>query len=189
MGHISSPVAAGFITLTGLAAGVRLLASRGAEPCKIVTEASRIFWEIAPDNAFAPLFCARIDSVHRRLTFTQAGDQTCLVWRKAGHKQQMLAPNAAMLGLTANGFSRQNELPFEPGDALLAMTEEIGQIVTSQMVEQAMLLRTRDIPSWLMQVTEDETHADRAVIAARLKLPEAESRLERTEQMALACTA
>jgi len=190
VGSVALPGAAGFIAVTGLAAGIQSLAARGGEPRDIVEEANRIFWEITSESAFAPLFCARIDAARRRLVFTHAGDQTCLVMRGRDRKLQVLESNAPMLGLCLDGACAQREVTFEPGDTLLTMTEGIAESVPAPTMREAMLLRTRDIPCRLMEVSEGKTTADRAVVAARLKDPETERpHFERKEQLVVASAA
>jgi serine phosphatase RsbU (regulator of sigma subunit) len=190
LGHIALPGAAGFIAATGLAAGIRTLAAKGAEPREIVEEANRIFWEITSENSFAPLFCAAVDAGHRRLIYTQAGNQTCVIVHARDRRLQLLESNAAMLGLCLGGQCTQREVRFEPGDTLLALSEGIGEIAPLEMLRDALQLRTRDIPSHLIAATHGKARADRAVVAARLRHPQVEGpHREKAERLVLTTAA
>jgi serine phosphatase RsbU (regulator of sigma subunit) len=113
---------AGPILMSGLQTTLHSLGTRGSDLPGMLAELNRIMWNIAPERTFATLFCARILPRDGLLHYVNAGHEAALLWR-AGGRTERLEPHAPVLGLSRHSQFRRRTVRFEPGDALIALTE------------------------------------------------------------------
>ena len=166
IGNVGLTGTAGAILRTGVQTARRILAARGAELPDLAAEANRMLWEIAPDDAYATMFSARIGRRPGQLEYTSAGHQAALIVRNTGHVAR-LEPNAAVLGLSRTSVYRPRTVAFEPGDTLIAVSDGVSEIMNYQDTPR---IRARELPARIIREVELSTgpgSIDRTVIVVR----------------------
>lgn len=157
IGNVAATGAPGCVLMTGLQACLRSLGHRGVELPDLFREANRMFWDIAPENAHATLFSARVDPGCEQLHYVNAGHQTSLIVRRSGRADR-LEPNAAVLGLSRGSAYRQRTVAFGPGDTLIALSDGIAEpafeTVLIRMVQQDRHLSVRELPTRIIGLVE-----------------------------------
>jgi hypothetical protein len=186
IGNVATEGSPGCILMTGLQACLRSLGRRGVELPDLLADLNRMFWETAPENAYAELFCAHIDPRGERLSFINAGHRTSLIVRSSGRIER-LEPNAAVLGLGRGTVYRQRTVSFEPGDTLIALSDGITEPgcdrAMIEMVQPGRGTRVHELPARILEMLKEmlkpdlvEASAgpqvfDRTVVVVRFKGP------------------
>ena len=157
IGDVAAGGSPGCILMTGLQVCLRSLGRRGVELPDLFGEANLMFWDIAPENALATLFSARVNPGREQLHYVNAGYQTSLIVRHGGTADR-LEPNAPVLGLSRGSAYRQQTVPFEPGDTLIAVsdgiTEPAREAALIRMVQHDQGLRVRELPARIIDLVE-----------------------------------
>jgi sigma-B regulation protein RsbU (phosphoserine phosphatase) len=182
IGNVAVAGHSGAILMTGVQACLQSLGRHGVELPELFGEVNRMFWEIAPENASATLFSARVCPVREQLLYINAGHQTSLIVRRSGRVDR-LEPNAPVLGLSRGSAYRQRTAPFEPGDTLIA----VGDAITEQamgtdiaaceaalirMVQQDRGVKVRELPARMIDWIESFAGAqvlDRTVVVVHFR--------------------
>jgi hypothetical protein len=119
----------GSILRTGLQAHFRALAARSTPLSQLLSEGNQMFWDIAPEQTHASIFCAHIDTERRLLRYVNAGDQRVLLLKSWGGVEY-LQPNAAVLGLSRKSEYRERCNRFAPGTTLIALSNGLLDSLT-----------------------------------------------------------
>lgn len=175
IGNVSTAGSPGCILLTGLQAYLRSLGQRGVDLRDLFNEANRMFWEIAPENAYATLFSARVDPGREQLQYVNAGHQNSLIVRRSGRLDR-LEPNAPVLGLSRRSAYRQRTVSFRPGDTLIGLSDGVAEPAREsaliEMVQHDRGLRVRELPARIIDLVEsiaDPRVPDRTVVVVHYK--------------------
>jgi serine phosphatase RsbU (regulator of sigma subunit) len=164
IGNVAVTGHSGAILMTGVQACLQSLGRHGVGLPELFGEVNRMFWEIAPENACATLFSARVCPGREQLLYINAGHQTSLIVRCSGRVDR-LEPNAPVLGLGRGSAYRQRTAPFEPGDTLVAVGDAITQPAIGtdsavceaaliRMVQQNRGVRVRELPARIIDLIE-----------------------------------
>jgi len=164
IGNVAVAGSTGSILMTGVQTCLRSLGRHGVELPELFCEVNRMFWDIAPEDAFATLFSARVFPGRKQLRYINAGHQTSLVVRHNGRVDR-LEPNAPLLGLSWRSTYCQRTTPFEPGDTLIAVGDAIAEPVIGmdiaacetaviRMVQQDHGVRVRELPARVIDLIE-----------------------------------
>jgi serine phosphatase RsbU (regulator of sigma subunit) len=164
IGNVAVSGHSGSMLMTGVQACLRSLGRHGVELPELFAEINRMFWEIAPEDACATLFSARVCPGRGRLLNINAGHQASLIVRRNGRVDR-LEPNAPALGLSRGSVYRQRTAPFEPGDTLFAVGDAITDLAIGtdiaaceaeliRMVHQDRGLRVRELPARMINLIE-----------------------------------
>jgi serine phosphatase RsbU (regulator of sigma subunit) len=182
IGNVAVAGHSGSILMTGIHACLQSLGRHGVELPELLAEVNRMFWEIAPESAWATLFSARVCPRREQLLYINAGHQTSLIVRHSGRVDR-LEPNAPVLGLSRGGAYRQRTTPFEPGDTLVAVGDAITELAIGtdiaaceaaliRMVQQGRGLRVRELPARMINLIESFAGAqalDRTVVVVHFR--------------------
>jgi serine phosphatase RsbU (regulator of sigma subunit) len=164
IGNVAVTGHSGSILMTGLQACLQSLGRHGVDLPELFGEVNRMFWEIAPENAYATLFSARVCPGREQLFYINAGHQTSLIVRRTGRVDR-LERNAPVLGLSRGSVYRQRTAPFEPGDTLIAVGDAITEparwtdiaaceAALIRMVQQDHGVRVRELPARIIGLIE-----------------------------------
>jgi serine phosphatase RsbU (regulator of sigma subunit) len=182
IGNVAVAGHSGAILMTGVQACLQSLGRHGVELPELFGEVNRMFWEIAPENASATLFSARVCPGREQLLYINAGHQTSLIVRHCGRVDR-LEPNAPVLGLSRGSAYRQRTAAFEPGDTLIAVGDAITEPATGtniaaceatliRMVQQDRGVRVRELPARMINLIESFAGAqvfDRTVVVVHFR--------------------
>jgi hypothetical protein len=75
------------------------------ELCKLMHHLNRMIWQLAPDNFFATMFCARIDVDTREMHYVNAGHDRAVLLRADKKRALTLHSTGAVLGLSTSTSS------------------------------------------------------------------------------------
>jgi phosphoserine phosphatase RsbU/P len=157
IGNVATTGNPGCILMTGLQACLRSLSHCGVELPDLVREVNQMFWTIAPENAQATLFSARVDPYCERLRYVNAGYQTSFIVRRNGRLDR-LEPNAAVLGLSRRSAYPQRTIPFGPGDTLIALSDGITEAAREEalieLIRQGRAQRAFELPARIIDLVE-----------------------------------
>jgi hypothetical protein len=182
IGNVAVAGYSGSILMTGVRACLQSLGRHGIELPDLFGEVNRMFWEIAPENACATLFSARVCPGREQLLYINAGHQVSLIVRRNGRVER-LEPNAPVLGLSRRSVYRQRTASFEPGDTLIAVGDgitepAIGTDIAAceaaliRMVQQDRGVRVRELPTRMIGLIESfagEQVLDRTVVVVHFR--------------------
>jgi hypothetical protein len=182
IGNVAAAGHSGSILMTGVQACLQSLGRHGIELPNLFGELNRMFWAIAPENASATLFSARVCPGREQLFYINAGHQTSLIVRRNGRVER-LEPNAPVLGLSRGSAYRQNTTPFEPGDTLVAVGDAITELAIGKdiavceaalirMVQHNRGQRIRELPARMINLIESFAGAqalDRTVVVVHFR--------------------
>jgi hypothetical protein len=182
IGNVAVAGYSGSILMTGVQACLQSLGRHGVGLPELFGEVNRMFWEIAPENASATLFSARVYPARKQLIYINAGHQTSLIVKRSG-RVDWLEPNAPVLGLSRRSVYCQRTAPFEPGDTLIAVGDAItepaiGKDVAAcdaaliRMVQQDRGVRVHELPARTIDLIESFAGAqalDRTVVVVHFR--------------------
>ena len=188
IGNVPVAGISGSILMTALKTLIRSGAHHRFDLADLVAEMNRSFWQTDSDSAVAPLFAARIIAGGRRLEYVNAGYQTAFIVR-AGGPIDRLERNSPALGLNSRSDYRERTIRFQPGDILIAASDgvveaarpegnELGEAGLLQIIRNQAWVRTRDLPSRLLDAVEafaGKGRVDRTVIAVSYRNEESVS--------------
>ena len=90
---------------------------------------NRALCDLASDGSLTTLFCACIDPLRRVLRYLSAGHESALLYRANGWRARRLEATGTVLGLSSRTVFRQHTVGLSPGDALIAFTGGVTDIV------------------------------------------------------------
>jgi phosphoserine phosphatase RsbU/P len=183
VGEVSGKSIPAAIITAGLQASLRALGHDGRlDIAVLLGELNHLVWRVSPDNFFATMFCASVDSARRELHYSNAGHEPPLLIRKS-RAPIRLETTGTVLGLSTRSVYGEAAIRLEPGDVLVAATNGITELLDQaepEGYEQTVLKVVRDHPdgsssdlverilhavSALAQDTEPEN--DRTVVVVR----------------------
>jgi sigma-B regulation protein RsbU (phosphoserine phosphatase) len=88
---------------------------------------NRMVWQLAPDNFFATMFCARVDVATGEMHYVNAGHDRAVLLRANEKRPITLNSTGAVLGLSARTVFERRTIRLEPGDTLVAVTDGITE--------------------------------------------------------------
>jgi len=168
------------ILLSGIRAWLRVLGGAcSGVLSNAVEQLNRLVYEVAPEGFYGALFCARVDPVHRRLDYVNAGHEPALLVRANGQRVLPLENTGTLLGLTARAQHRHRSVTLEPGDVLLAFTEGIsdacdGEAGVLRLLREYPYARAGDLVAHIMEASCGvPTPQDRTAAVVRFTAPAA----------------
>jgi sigma-B regulation protein RsbU (phosphoserine phosphatase) len=180
------------IMMAALQGSLRPLAScLDCDIRRLVHTSNRMVWELAPDNLFVTMFCARIDVARREIRYVNAGHDRAILLR-AGHQHVVrLESTGAVLGLSPSSIFNVRVLRFEPGDTLVAVTDGIVEacLSNSRSLDRTLLdaarecvfSSARDLAERIIEMTQRQNEDagrvpdDKTVVVVRRVRDSAES--------------
>jgi sigma-B regulation protein RsbU (phosphoserine phosphatase) len=93
----------------------------------IVQRLNRCMYEISPDNAYATLFYAHLDPLHRRLHYVNAGHEPALLIRGESDRVIHLESTGTVLGMFCQAAYKERSVALESGDTLVIFTDGISE--------------------------------------------------------------
>ena len=128
IGDVSGKGVPAAIIMAGLQASLRALSLSGAQRVSsLVRDLNRMVWQVAPDNFFVTLFCARIDCTRGELHYVNAGQEPPLLIRSDGDTVVRLDSTGAVLGLSTRSAYEQRTVHLGHGDVLVAATDGVTE--------------------------------------------------------------
>jgi len=183
VGNVSGKSIPGAIIAAGLQASLRALGHGGRlDVAALLGELNHLVWRVSPDDFFATMFCARVDSARRELQYANAGHEPPLLIHK-NCAPVRLETTGTVLGLSRRSAYRQATIRLEAGDVLVAATDGMTEVLDQaepEGYEETVLKAIRNHPdgsssdlvehilqavSTLAQNTEAEN--DRTVVVVR----------------------
>jgi hypothetical protein len=126
IGDVSGKGVPSAMIMAALQGSLRALESSvGFEICKVMQNLNRMVWQLAPDNFFASMFCARIDVDKREMHYVNAGHDRAVLLRADKKRALTLHSTGAVLGLSTRAAFERRSIRLEPGDTLVAVTDGI----------------------------------------------------------------
>ncbi len=127
VGDVSTRGISSAIIMAGLQASLRAfgLSNRG-RISSLVHDLNRMVCDLSPDDFYATMFSARIDTLRHKMQYVNAGHEPPLLIR---HKEEValeLETTGTVLGLSSRTSYRERSIRLEPGDLLVAVSEERG---------------------------------------------------------------
>jgi sigma-B regulation protein RsbU (phosphoserine phosphatase) len=178
-------------TLAGLQAFLRGLTRhhRGGLAA-IVRDLNRTMYEISPNNFYASLFYAWIDTARGRLHYVNAGHGTVLLLSRTNPRLRRMENTGTVLGLSLRVGYDQRTLDLEPGDLLLAVTDGVTDALSDEEIVRILDDHAQARPIDLVnQVLDDASGLeDCTALAVRFKGRAATPVIE-DDAVELVCTA
>lgn len=148
----------------------------------VVHELNRAVCQISPEDFYATLFYASLDTNRRQLDYVNAGHEPALLVRKQGGRAKRLESTGTVLGLTSRAAYKQRRISLEPGDILVAFTDGVSEALDPQgselrdtgilnVVRQHPDARSTDMVHYIMDATGRSSADDRTVVVVRLLPP------------------
>ena len=94
---------------------------------QLMDNLNRMVWQLAPDNFFASMFCARVDVATGEMHYVNAGHDRAVLLRAGEKRAITLNSSGAVLGLSARTVFERRTIRLEPGDTLVAVTDGITE--------------------------------------------------------------
>jgi serine phosphatase RsbU (regulator of sigma subunit) len=128
IGDVSGKGVPSALIMAAVQGSLRALVSHmDFELCKLMHNLNRMVWELAPDNFFASMFCARVDVATGEMHYVNAGHDRAVLLRADKKRAITLNSTGTVLGLsTRTGFD-QRTIRLEPEDTLVAVTDGITE--------------------------------------------------------------
>lgn len=95
---------------------------------KLMHNLNRMVWQLAPDNFFATMFCARVDVETGEMSYVNAGHDRAILIRADKKRAITLNSTGTVLGLSARTVFEQQTIRLQPGDTLVAVTDGITEV-------------------------------------------------------------
>jgi hypothetical protein len=137
VGESSLLLSIGDVSGKGLASAIIMAAVQGSlralESCmdfeisKLLHNLNRMIWQLAPDNVFATMFCARIDVARREMQYVNAGHDRAVLLRAGQMRAIMLKSTGGVLGLSTRTAFERRTIRLHPGDTLVVVTDGITE--------------------------------------------------------------
>jgi len=127
VGDVSTRSIPSAIIMAGLQASLRAFGLRGrGRVSSLVRDLNRMVCDLSPDDFYATMFYARIDAMRRKMQYVNAGHEPPLLIRNKEQVAVELETTGTVLGLSSRTSYRERSLSLEPGDLLVAVSEERG---------------------------------------------------------------
>lgn len=84
--------------------------------------------QLAPDNFFATMFCARVDVDTGEMNYVNAGHDRAVLLRADKKRTITLNSTGTVLGLSVRTVFEQRTIRLQPGDTLVAVTDGITEV-------------------------------------------------------------
>jgi sigma-B regulation protein RsbU (phosphoserine phosphatase) len=112
----------------------------------LVGDLSHMVWELSPDNFYATMFCARVDSARSELEYVNAGHDRAILVVDNATRAINLESTGTVLGLNPHTAFEQRTIRLAPGDILVAVTDGITDAIDGEEEdpEQTVLAAVRE---------------------------------------------
>lgn len=112
---------------------------------KLMQNLDRMIWELAPDNFFATMFCARIDVSRQEMQYVNAGHDRAILLKRDHTRVLTLQSTGAVLGLSTKTVLQMRTVRLDPGDTLVVVTDGICESpdLEGPALERVLLDRAR----------------------------------------------
>ncbi|MDP9113320.1 MAG: SpoIIE family protein phosphatase [Acidobacteriota bacterium] len=184
IGDVSGKGVPAAIIMAGVQASLRALGlNHRGRISELIGNLNQMVWQLSPDNFYATLFCARIDSGRRELHYVNAGHDRAVLLRHRTKRAIPLECTGTVLGLSTKSVYEERTVQLEPGDVLVAITDGIIEAENSDgcMLDEKVVLAAvrdhQDVPSselagHIMQAVETFTEGavpvdDRTVVVVQ----------------------
>jgi sigma-B regulation protein RsbU (phosphoserine phosphatase) len=128
IGDVSGKGVASAIIMAAVQGSLRALEScMDCEICKLVHNLNRMVWQLAPDNFFATMFCARVDVAKGQMQYVNAGHDRAILLRADKMHPITLNSTGGVLGLSTRTVFERRTIRFQAGDTLVAVTDGITE--------------------------------------------------------------
>jgi sigma-B regulation protein RsbU (phosphoserine phosphatase) len=128
IGDVSGKGVPSAIIMAAVQGSLRALESSvDFELCKLMYNLNRMVWQLAPDNFFATMFCARVDVDTREMHYVNAGHDRAILLRAGTKRPVTLYSTGPVLGLSTRTVFERRTIRLEPGDTLVAVTDGITE--------------------------------------------------------------
>ncbi len=189
IGDVSGKGVASAIIMAAVQGSLRALEScMDFKICKLMHNLNRMVWQLAPDNFFATMFCARVDVATREMQYVNAGHDRAILFRADKKRAITLKTTGGVLGLSTRTVFERRTIRFEAGDTLVVVTDGITEAadmggngfdrtILNGMHERANE-SARDLAEYIMRVAQrhsEDAEAppdDKSVIVVR-RMPDA----------------
>jgi serine phosphatase RsbU (regulator of sigma subunit) len=104
-----------------------LVSSTDFELDQLMHNLNRMVCQLAPDNFFATMFCARVDVATGEMHYVNAGHDRAVLLRADKKRAITLNSTGTVLGLSSEIVFEQRTIRLEPGDTLVAVTDGITE--------------------------------------------------------------
>lgn len=128
IGDVAGKGVSAALLMSSLHSMVRTLGvSRNSSLREIVAAINRHFLRVSPESCFASLFLARYDPARRRLRYLNAGHEPPFILRTTGSKTRCieLPSGGPVIGMLREATYREDSLPLESGDLVVAYTDGV----------------------------------------------------------------
>ena len=88
---------------------------------------NRMVWQLAPDNFFASMFCARVDVATGEMHYVNAGHDRVVLLTADRRRAVTLNSTGTVLGLSTRAVFDRRTIRLDPGDTLVAVTDGITE--------------------------------------------------------------
>jgi sigma-B regulation protein RsbU (phosphoserine phosphatase) len=181
IGDVSGKGLPAALLMANLQAAVKANEAATMAPRQLVANVNRVISQNVSDNKFITFFYGVVDTVKRRLTYTNAGHNAPLLVRRDG-SVQALTNGGVLLGVLPGYQYAQSTVTLEPGDQLLLYTdgfseatnadgEEFGEVRLQQLLRTFAPISAFSILQRIKQAVNDFHQAperdDRTMIALR----------------------
>jgi sigma-B regulation protein RsbU (phosphoserine phosphatase) len=129
IGDVSGKGAGAAIMMSLVLAGFRAYKKSQLAVCEVVAHLNNLLEESVSTGNYATLFYALISTSEDSITYTNAGHNPPIIFRKDGSVEE-LSVGGIVLGYLANQVYSQQTIPFQRGDLLLSFTDGITETQT-----------------------------------------------------------
>ena len=185
VGDVSGKGVPAAIVMAGVQASMRVLGPARVHDLRgLIRSLNHTIWQVAPEQFYATMFCARIDATRHELSYVNAGHDRAILLRHGCRSAVTLATTGTVLGLSTRSEFRESVAPFGPGDILVVVTDGVTDIADTQDRPFAEILLeigrecadrpSSDLAAQIMESTEafdsaDTPADDRTVVVVRFQ--------------------
>jgi phosphoserine phosphatase RsbU/P len=156
---------------------------------KLVRDLNRVVWQLSPDNVYATMFYARVNSELGILEYVNAGHDRIFLIRDHLRTAEVLDSTGTVLGLSMKSCFPRRTISIRPGDVLVALTDGItdavdaaGRVIDEQIILNAVRAHpddsSADLTGHIIRAVDrfsrgTEASDDRTVVVVRVTAPAA----------------
>ncbi len=128
IGGVSAKGVAPAIIMAAVQGFLRALGSRmDFDIRKQVHNLNRLVWQLAPENFFVTMFCARLNASKREMQYVSAGHDRVMLLKAQDGREIGIKTTGAVLGLSTRAMFESRTVRMDPGDTVVAVTEGIAE--------------------------------------------------------------
>ena len=134
IGDVSGKGAGAAIMMSLVLAGFRAYKKSHLAVCEVVARLNNLLEESISDGRYATLFYAILSSMTNTITYTNAGHNPPILFRK-NRKIEQLSGGGIVIGYLPNQIYTQKTVTFEEGDILICYTDGITEALNLEEEE------------------------------------------------------